>query len=357
MECISISVIITIFNSEKYIKRCLDYIIAQTFKNIEIILINDGSNDNSKNICYKYCRRYGFIKLVNQEKRGVAQARNKGVEIAKGKYITFVDSDDYIDVNMFEEMYKAIEKLNADLCICNYIKEDKNTKKYCDSGIKKDILTNKEVKKLLQIRLIERDNSEKKHELAVFRGACGKLYRNKIIENNNIRFKKELVIGEDFLFNLEYLNYTNSVVLCKKYYYHYVTNIESLTQKYEDKCWYRYKSILINIKKFSRDNDFYNQEEYRFVKLVLKYFLISIRNEHNYNNNKSLRDEFKYIRQICTEDMVESSLKKYRYRDFSIWDNILLIITRYSILGLLLYIIIRKYLNRTINICKSLICQ
>lgn len=116
-----ISIIVPVYNAEKYLKRCIDSIIGQTYKDLEIILINDGSIDNSANICDDYARFDNRIKVVHKENNGPSLAREDGVKIATGAYLTFVDADDYIDYNMYETLVKEAEK-GVDIIQCGYRK-------------------------------------------------------------------------------------------------------------------------------------------------------------------------------------------------------------------------------------------
>lgn len=117
-----ISVIVPVYNVEKYLNRCIDSILNQTLKQIEIILVDDGSTDNSPIICDEYCERYENIKAIHKENNRVAAARNDGIKIATGKYIALVDSDDWIDPNMLEEMYNKAEEFHTDITMCDFRK-------------------------------------------------------------------------------------------------------------------------------------------------------------------------------------------------------------------------------------------
>ena len=119
---VDISVIVPIYNMEKKLKRCLDSLVNQTFKNIEIILINDGSTDKSEKIIEEYSKKYKNIKVISRKNKGISYSRNEGIKKATGKYLAFVDSDDYINLDMYEKLYNKIEKENADIVICNYNK-------------------------------------------------------------------------------------------------------------------------------------------------------------------------------------------------------------------------------------------
>ena len=123
-----ISVIVPVYNVKNYLEKCLDSIINQTYKNLEIILINDGSTDESLDICYMYEKKDNRIKVYNQENHGLSYTRNRGIELARGKYIGFLDSDDVISPFMYEFLYKAINEYNSKISICDFVRfSDKPT--------------------------------------------------------------------------------------------------------------------------------------------------------------------------------------------------------------------------------------
>lgn len=126
---IKISVIVPIYNMEKYLKKCLDSLVNQTLNEIEIIAINDGSTDNSISILNEYSKKYKNIRLFNNENQGISKARNFGIEKAKGKYIAFVDSDDYVETNMLEIMYNKAISDDLDIVVCDYYNYYENTGK------------------------------------------------------------------------------------------------------------------------------------------------------------------------------------------------------------------------------------
>ena len=113
-----VSIIIPVYNAEKTLCRCLDSLVVQTYEDVEIILVNDGSVDSSRNICETYRDKYSQIILINQENAGPATARNVGIDSASGKYISFVDADDYVECGMIEEMVNAAETNHAEMVIC-----------------------------------------------------------------------------------------------------------------------------------------------------------------------------------------------------------------------------------------------
>lgn len=115
-----ITVIVPVYNVEKYLRRCLDSIIGQTYQNLEILCIDDGSIDNSGEICEQYAARDARIKVIHQENQGLSTARNRGLDAAEGEYIAFVDSDDYILEDMYKKMLAKLLDYNVDLCVCQW---------------------------------------------------------------------------------------------------------------------------------------------------------------------------------------------------------------------------------------------
>ena len=124
-----VSIIVPVYNNEKFLEKCLDSIINQSYKNLEILLINDGSKDNSLKIMRQYAKKDKRIIIIDKENEGVSKARNDGIRASSGEYITFVDSDDYIEFNEIEEMYKAIKENNVDMVRTNYQVRYKDSKK------------------------------------------------------------------------------------------------------------------------------------------------------------------------------------------------------------------------------------
>ena len=121
---VKVSIIVPVYNSEKYLKKCIESIQKQTLKDMQIILINDGSTDNSLSICKEYQKRDNRIEVIDKANMGVSSARNTGIEAAIGEYIGFVDADDWIEPEMYENMYHQVKQMQADVCMCNYVVEN-----------------------------------------------------------------------------------------------------------------------------------------------------------------------------------------------------------------------------------------
>ena len=208
----TISVIVPIYNAENYLDRCISSIVNQTYKNLEIILINDGSIDNSLEICEKWKEKDERIILINKENTGVSDTRNKGLDIATGKYISFVDGDDYIEIDMMEKLIKKIKNENSKLIICGYNYILKN-------NINSEVFENfKEFNK----------NEYLKNAFKMDQRVWNKLFVRDII--NGLRFEKKISIGEDTLFLYNYLDKIDKISFIREKLYNYnQLNINSLT--------------------------------------------------------------------------------------------------------------------------------
>lgn len=207
-----ISVIIPVYNVEKYIKRCLNSICAQTYKRMEIILIDDGSTDGSEKICDYYTKVDSRIKVIHKNNSGVSEARNVGLKVAKGEYITFVDADDFVSKLYLEKMYILCKQNNCDISIIGTIEYDENIDKEYNSG--------KSLKRTLdKTKALEEMLNEKYYYGCVW----GKLYKSKMWEN--IFFNKNTKIGEDLevLYKV-FLNSHKVNVNTKERLYYYTKN-------------------------------------------------------------------------------------------------------------------------------------
>ncbi|WP_304960406.1 glycosyltransferase family 2 protein [Thomasclavelia cocleata] len=214
-----ISIIVPIYNAEKKLERCLDHLVNQTFNEIEIILIDDGSIDMSRDICIKYMREYKNIIYKYQHNQGVSSARNLGISIAKGDYICFCDSDDYYELDALQKMYISIEEKNIELVIGS-IKKQINQKEeitICGNFLNKS-------RKFLILKMFEN---------YMINQVWGKLYKKEIIDKYKLSMKSDMQLGEDLEWNCRYLLHINKIISISDVVYNYVIeNEESLSQRF-----------------------------------------------------------------------------------------------------------------------------
>lgn len=226
-----ISVIVPVYNAEKYLSRCIDSIIAQTFIDFELLLINDGSKDDSGDICDKYAIKDKRVKVFHKKNGGVSSARNFGIEKSIGTYISFVDSDDEVVSSYLKTLYDNIIKSDIVFFSSVWYYEDG-----CES-----IITSGEYysckRKEIESALFHLMKNETKHNLLGF--TWNKIFKSDIIKKHNIKFVENLSISEDEIFTLDYCQYIDSLCIIKNPLYYYYRKKDGLTYKIrKDTEWY-----------------------------------------------------------------------------------------------------------------------
>jgi len=239
-----LSIIVPVYNVEKYLPKCLESLIKQTLKDIEIICVNDGSMDNSLAILKEFASKDSRIRIIDNQHQGVAKTRNTGIEQSTGEYIGFVDSDDYIDIDFFEKLYNSATKSNSDIAIASILKHKNFFNIYNAQYTKEETAITIQDK----IKLCE----DKKH---FFFYAWNKIYHSGFIKENNIKFS-EGQIYEDVMFAIKALYYSNKIISVYGTKYHYIEHENSLT-KYKDKTGEKEHDL---IKAYSELQEFCNSK-------------------------------------------------------------------------------------------------
>lgn len=237
-----ISVIIPVYNVELYLRRCLDSIINQTFKDLEIIIINDCSNDNSNEIINEYAAKDTRIVLIANEKNiGQGLSRQKGIDYAHGKYVTFVDSDDYIESEMYEELYKKAEESDYDVVGCDFTYVFNNGRKVLNS-IPENKLNGLSYKFILDSLISSEQNKFIPNSL------CNKIYKFSFIKENQIEILSERsCFLEDLLFNITFFSCKPTVSWIHRSYYNYMIRTGSTMYSYQQNFVNRYKAMHLMI--------------------------------------------------------------------------------------------------------------
>ncbi len=276
-----VSVIIPAYNIEDYIGRCLDSVISQTYKNLEIIVVDDGSGDSTAKILDDYKEKDCRIKVIHKKNSGVSSARNKGLDIASGDYIGFVDGDDLVDVNLYETLVKLIEE-GADIAHCGYQMVFPNRVDYYYNTGKKKIQTTKEgLKDLLSGEMIEP-------------ALYNKLYRKELF--NNIRLNENLKINEDLEINYKLFKKSKKSIYYDLPLYSYMirknsaTSSNTIIRKNEDSF-----NVLREIKNDSKnDKEVYAIAYRRYIYLLMAICRMEInQKEYQYLKRNVLKQELK----------------------------------------------------------------
>lgn len=227
-----ISIIVPIYNAEKHLRQCIDSIINQEYKNIEILLIDDGSTDSSSVICDEYAKEDTRIKVVHKNNEGVSAARNYGIKISLGKWITFVDSDDYITADYIKSLYNYVT-YDVDLVIGRTIAFDGITTfddYYCGDSVEY-FKTAEEKKKLITSIF---DDYSKNMKYPHISTCSAKLFRKSIINEKNLIYIRELKYYEDGLFNIDFIFNCNKIVIMDKIIYYYRMHFANATKLFNN---------------------------------------------------------------------------------------------------------------------------
>lgn len=288
-----VSIIIPIYNVEKYLNRCIISIQNQTLKNIEIILVDDGSLDNCPQLCDEYAQRDSRIKVIHKKNGGLGLARNSGLEIATGKYIAFIDSDDFIELNMFETLFDKASKENLDtvFCGCKFynngiIKEKIEVKTYTQ------FIGSTEIKALLLdlVGPLPSYKSDVKYMMSVWHA----IYSKEIIDKYNICFCSERkFVSEDLIFDIDYLTKAQRIGYIPDCLYFYCINENSLSRTFSSEKYNKYKILLDEVER--KLNEHYTWDEYwlHFYRLKLLYLRSALMNTKNlYNLSEIINDNY-----------------------------------------------------------------
>lgn len=226
-----ISVIVPVYNVEKYLRQCLDSLLQQSYRDLEIIMVDDGSQDSSGEICEEYAAKDSRIKVIHKQNEGLGFARNSGLEISTGKYVTFIDSDDVAECDLIEQLMKEVIDKDVDTCIGGFKRITEDGKAVFQESYTRDFFSGDDVYNKLFARML--GSAPDAHD-AIRMSVWNVLYSMDIIRKHNIRFPSERVfISEDIVWDSEYYRYAQAVSVIGSTAYHYRITPGSLTQKYK----------------------------------------------------------------------------------------------------------------------------
>lgn len=238
-----ISIIVPIYNVEKYLDRCLQSLVNQTLKDIEIILVDDGSPDNCPQMCDEYAQKDNRIKVIHKQNAGLGYARNSGLEIATGEYVAFVDSDDYVDTAMYETLYERANITNADATFCGFKTEvTKDVWRESREVTKDELWEGNGVKEFMYNMIASGKGvrQERLYQMSVWHA----IYKREIIVKNDILFPSERdVVSEDIPFQVDFLKNANKVLYLNRHFYYYCLNVTSLTATFKKEKIYGYNKL------------------------------------------------------------------------------------------------------------------
>ena len=266
---LKLSVIVPVYKVEKYLRRCIDSILEQNYRDIELILVDDGSPDRCPEMCDQYQKKDKRVRVIHQKNSGVAVARNAGMRMATGDYITFVDSDDYIDREMYVSMFEIIEQYQCDVVMCDCVKDFGTHKELYTHDIRSGYYNEKQLKEEYYPHLLMMENVE--YPATISNWLC--VFKNKRGGNDfAIEYEPGIRYSEDLLFGARLLRQADSFYYMKgQAYYHYCMNPESVTHKFVPNKWQDYQKLHKKIEEyFGNDKSFDFQHQ---IDLCLLFFL------------------------------------------------------------------------------------
>ena len=314
-----VSIIVPVYNTEKYLDRCIKSLRNQSLADIEIILVDDSSTDSSLEICNKAAEEDSRIKVVHKVNEGAGKARNAGLEVASGEYIGFVDSDDFVEADMYETLWTKAEEYGADLVMSGVMFVGGNmfdesgectVKTYFDSDTHFETPESLKLLRMGIVGALPDDPDDSKYGM----GTVKNLFKNEIIKKNNIAYKSEReTFSEDALFMIDYISCIEKATGIHDAFYSYCRNGGSLSKSYSRD---RFAKSLVFVgeveKKFASDidPDTYRIYIHRYWQAMCRV-LCSQEIMYAAENGVKYAELKKRLKEVCTHNLTVSALKSY----------------------------------------------
>ena len=326
-----ISFVVPVYNVEKYLRQCVDSLLAQTVSAHEIILVDDGSKDSSGQICDEYAEKYDLIKVIHKENAGLGMARNTGLEHVTGDYVIFIDSDDFCSLDFVEQMIDVYQKTGCDTCKTSFNRVDMNGNYLSSHSIEEGSFTGNAVRTEFLPRII---GSAPEKRDSVPASACCTLYSMDVIRRNNLRFVSEREwISEDTIFNLYYYDKAQNVVMSKYIGYHYRTNPHSLTTTYAANRFDRCLALYFKEIEILRELVLYDICKYRLIRQFFVFLQLC------FDNLKTSKLPGKEVRQelerMCANEHLQNMINQYPVYKMGIKQQVFVYLVKYRLIGIL----------------------
>ncbi|WP_281509537.1 glycosyltransferase family 2 protein [Muribaculum intestinale] len=304
-----VSIVIPVYNVERYIDRCIQSVLNQTLQNFEIILVDDGSPDNCPEICDKYANSDSRIKVVHKANAGLGMACNSGIENATGEYIAFLDSDDWIDPEMYLTMCSIADSQNADIVFTGLRRINEKGESYImsQSNQKKIHQNSSEIQSLALDMIASKPDIKIERRIAM--SAKVVLYRTDLIQKYNIRFVSERqFMSEDLIFNLDYLRHSSLAIELPMTFYNYFVNESSLTNNIRKDRFDKY--IILREELINR----YFPAELLWRERINRFFIGYVRQAIGaiFKSNKLTEfEKYHWVKDICHNPIWKQLRKEY----------------------------------------------
>lgn len=308
---IKVSIIIPIYNAEKYLEQCIASAVNQTLKETEIVLIDDGSKDGSAEICKKFVEADSRVSYYYKENEGLAAARQDGIERSSGEYIGFIDSDDWIEPDMYEKMYNAATENSADVVLCNCFEYDEAKRRM---GIPGGVYNEQQIKDFVLPRTLITVN-ETGHRSNIRWANWIRIYKRSTIDENNLAFDRRFRRSQDLPFTFDVMLYAKNFVYLDEFLYHNRQDAGSLSRGYTKNMWKVIRPLIEHIRHSAVMREGY---DYSNEAATTAFFLCvdSILNEFK-PDAPSYFKRVKHIREIIRDDICVKALTGFDYKKLS----------------------------------------
>lgn len=328
-----VSIIVPVYNVERYLDRCMQSLLSQTLKEIEIILVDDGSPDNCPTMCDDYAKKDLRVKVIHKKNSGLGLSRNIGMKHATGDFIAFVDSDDYVDIRMYEKLIKVADKNKSDAVFCG-IKKEIYSGKFIDiSEVQKETTYEKEYLSDLMLDFVSGKPFEKK-ERPLQMSVWHAIYSKDLIFQNELEFKSErIIVSEDLPFQISFFKLAESITFIPDILYTYCYNSSSLSKKYDVDKFFKIKDLfyLLTDLLSYEDVNLYRCNRYLIGLARVFVFQISI-------SKLKRNDKRNSIKRICEDIELQNSILNYRVKYLPYYARLYYILMKYRCVSLLIFL-------------------
>ena len=315
-----ISVVVPVFNVEKYLERCINSLVNQTLRDIEIILVDDQSPDKCPEICDEWAKKDSRISVIHKKNGGLGNARNSGLDVAMGEFVTFLDSDDYVELDAYEKLYEVAKKKNLDIC---YFKHRRLTDDGLFIEVEKDnrpfFFFGREDVDAFMLNIVGVDPTEP-IQGHFSMSVCMGIFRLETVKKSGVRFISEReVASEDLVFDINYLPNVERVGVLPDVYYNYFINPSSISTSYSEGKYQRMIKLLNVVKDALLKNFTWNQIKLHYYSQQLRIIKIVMRYESQ--AKVSLSEKIRRINRCCDEAIFEDLYKDKAVSKYSIKDR------------------------------------
>ncbi|RZM15635.1 glycosyltransferase [Lactobacillus delbrueckii] len=319
-----VSIIVPVYNVEKYLQQCVDSLVSQTYQNIEILLIDDGSKDNSGQMCNQFSEQYTNVMSFHKKNSGLGLTRNFGLERINGDYVTFVDSDDYLRQDAIQKLVDGLGDGQNDTVIGGFTKITDDGKELYIETYPEEVINNGLVYSRLFNRML--GSSPDRHD-SIKPSVWNALYSVKIIQEHNLHFVSEReLISEDIVWDSDYYRYSQSAKIISEPTYYYRYNPNSLSQTYNtdrfEKSIYFYKHMTCKMS---------NTEIAQEAKLrLIRYLFICVRSAFSQSAIMPFRESQKSIKKMCSNLELQQAIDEYPINRLGFKQRIFIMMVKYK---------------------------